>query len=71
MGGFFPGAPACCGKRLMDIFQGCAAGRLTFIPVAVRIGQAVGGFYVLQREGGKTGREERMKKKWEAAWGEM
>ena len=55
----------------MDIFQGCAAGRLSFIPVAVRIGQAVGGFYVLQREGGKNGREERMKKKWEAAWGEM
>ncbi|MFR9235265.1 MAG: response regulator, partial [Eisenbergiella massiliensis] len=43
------------GRGLMDIFQGCAAGRLTFIPVAVRIGQAVGGFYVLQREGGKNG----------------
>ncbi|WP_320918893.1 response regulator transcription factor [Eisenbergiella porci] len=43
------------GRGLMDIFQGCAAGRLSFIPVAVRIGQAVGGFYVLQREGGKNG----------------
>lgn len=40
------------GRGLMDIFQGCASGRLTFIPVVVRIGQAVGGFYVLQRESG-------------------
>ncbi|WP_455615577.1 response regulator transcription factor [Eisenbergiella sp.] len=45
------------GRGLMDIFQGCAAGRLTFIPVVVRIGQAVGGFYVLQREGGGNGPE--------------
>ena len=65
----FSQVPCLLWKRADGYFQGLRPPALSFILMAVRIGQAVGALCPASGKEGKTGREERMEKKWGSRMG--